>query len=494
MLETAKRELESRGMAVLGGYICPDHDRYVSSKIRSGSLPAAKRLELCELAVEDSDWLMVDRWAAIYASSSVNFTTIVDHIDKMVKHHIKTTRPIRIVYAFGGDNAMFTFSFVARWSCVCVLRPGSIDRFKDMLNYDSIRKNPRIIFSDDTTAPLDSTAIRNGDLSGLLPKVKYRYLAMQMGNAKRPLKIDSLSLPHTNILYLRNEGPWAVESFLEKSTCSPEQAMEAYQTFFRDLFDVFELSFGFTAESAIPRKIVPVQPQDHDKALQDLLSTNKRIISLDSCLPGTKSHDITQIFRPLVKQPSNTASTQNATDLRFDSRQAEAGSYVLLANHLPLESETERLVSENLPNDCRIEQYLSLADVVSPSRKDNTENTDIRIAGTIDARNFLIGSHNGGTLLQLSKVQLVRAPSILPYVRPSHHAQIDVTAEMAFSKAVWELNRNFFQAIGGNLRVRDMSSGSQSLWKAQDFPDGMLLTELCDWHIAGFDDMVFQKF
>jgi hypothetical protein len=39
-----------------------------------------------------------------------------------------------------------------------------------------------------------------------------------------------------------------------------------------------------------------------------------------------------------------------------------------------------------------------------------------------------------------------------------------------------------------------MSSGSQSLWKAQDFPDGMLLTELCDWHIAGFDDMVFQKF
>ena len=495
MLETAKLELESRGIAVLGGYICPDHDRYVSSKIRSGTLSAAQRLELCELAVEKSDWLMVDRWAAIYASSSVGFTTIVDHIDKMVNHHIQTTRPIRTVYAFGGDNAMFAFSFAARWSCVCVLRPGSKDRFEDMLNYGSIRKNPRIVFSNDTTAPLDSTSIRNGDLSGLLPEVKYRYLAMQMEKARFPIKIDSGSRPHTNVLYLRNEGPWAVQNFLNKSDRSPEQLLDAYQTFFQGLLRVFDRVFRFSEGNAIsPHKTVPVQLQDQERAFQDLFIAHERIIDLDSCLPGTQDLHLAQTYKPLVKTPSNLTFAPSITSLGTGTDLAKTGIYVLLARHLPLESETARLVSERLPKDCMVERYLSLTNLVSQPGTDNKENADVRIQGTIDARDFLVGSHDGGVLLQLGEAQLVRAPSVLPYVRPLHHARIDATAEMAFSKAVWELNRDFFQAIGGHLQVQDVASVSQKLWKFQGFPANMPMTELCDWHIAGFEDMVFQKF
>lgn len=329
MLETAKRELESRGMAVLGGYICPDHDRYVSTKIKVNAVSAAERLELCELAVEDSDWLMVDRWAAQYASSAVSFTSIVGHVEKMVNYHVKSPPPIKVVYAFGGDNAMFAFSFVAKWACVCVLRPGSLNFFKEMLDYESLRKNPRIIFSHDTTAPLDSTSIRKGDLSGLLPKVRDRWLIMTTGNMSQK-KTSSGLLEATNY-HIRNEGAWAFKPFLHRPTGSIKDIETAYDTFCDGLKQAFELAFEATEATTSPYKILSTRLAEQQEKLEEFLASHGNIISLDPCLSGTHDLHISEVQEQLVQGGATIVASPGSAPLDQQLELVTAGTYALLA-------------------------------------------------------------------------------------------------------------------------------------------------------------------
>ena len=109
----------------------------------------------------------------------------------------------------------------------------------------------------------------------------------------------------------------------------------------------------------------------------------------------------------------------------------------------------------------------------------------------INARDYLAGSHEGGTMLQLGDEHVVRAPSIIPYVRPCLNAHVDSTLEMGLSRKIWDLNLEFFQAIGGNMTVKDMAPEFQALCGVQGFPADMRMTELCDWHSAAFDNMYY---
>jgi nicotinic acid mononucleotide adenylyltransferase len=478
MLETAKRELESRGIAVLGGYICPDHDRYVSSKIKVGSLSAAERLELCEIAVEDSDWLMVDRWAAMYAWSAVSFTTIISHIEKMVNHHVKTPRPIQVVYAFGGDNAVFASCFVTRWSCVCVLRPGSLEDFRRMAEYDSLRKNPRIIFSSDTTAPLDSTSVRKGDLSALLPKVKDRWLSMTTGSFPK--------VPSTRIYYQRNEGLWALQPCLDRPKCPIERLKIAYDTFCEELQNLFELAFDAMRGPVLPYKIIPARLGDQRNALRELLAAHGNIISLDPCLPATHNLSVLELAEPLVTNLSNIVAIPGRLPLEQQLEQVSAGAYAVFTENVPLDVSIKQLLEKGLPEGAVITTYLSNEDLISKGA-DHVPST--RIQGTINARDFLAGSHEGGTLLRLDDAEVGRAPNILPYIR----APVESTAEMGFSRAVWELNQQFFNEVGGELLVQDMAPDFQVLCEVQGFPKDMHMAEVCDWHLAAFESMQFKE-
>lgn len=564
MLETAKRELESRGMAVLGGYICPDHDRYVISKIRRGALSAAQRLELCELAVEDSDWLMVDRWAAIYASSFVMFTKIVRHIEKMVKAHVKTSKPIHIVYTFGGDNAQFAFHFTTRWSCVCVLRPGSLGAFNEMTAYDRLRENPRIVFCRDETAALDSTSIRRGKLSGLVPKVRDRWLAMQQAKAISFNTSGNQSTSSSReAIYIRNEGLWALRPFLKHPSCNNEELLTAYHAFCEGLQRVFESTISSFREPHSPRPTLrAVRLRDQEAELQRLLATNNDIISLDPCLPATHNLHTQQVFHPLEKEPFATIivpGQDNPSSERSDISQAEQGPYTVLSEHLPLDPETSRLVEQRLPTSCTI-THMSTANLTTPITANATNATTNATASTtppathqqkqptiLNARDFLLGTHHGGSLLHLPPLapttnpddssspttplsSLARAPTLLPYIRPTHHIPPSImpTAdpELSFSRAVWGLNLAFFSAVGGGELVIGDVSGPESLPESEDekgdgdgnavngsgllfsgsggehggdgrggnpgFPRSMRLTALCEWHISAFGDMHFK--
>eukprot|EP00741_Cyanophora_paradoxa_P006989 tig00001067_g6761.t1 len=59
MMEIGKDWMENAlGFRVIGGYLSPVNDAYR----KEGLAPARHRLEMCRLAVQDSDWIMVDDW------------------------------------------------------------------------------------------------------------------------------------------------------------------------------------------------------------------------------------------------------------------------------------------------------------------------------------------------------------------------------------------------------------------------------------------------
>ncbi|CAA0410069.1 Cytidyltransferase-like domain [Arabidopsis suecica] len=64
MFELARDNLHSKGFHVLGSYMSPVNDAYK----KKGLLSAEHRLEMCNLACHNSDFVMVDPWEASQSS------------------------------------------------------------------------------------------------------------------------------------------------------------------------------------------------------------------------------------------------------------------------------------------------------------------------------------------------------------------------------------------------------------------------------------------
>jgi len=58
LFEQAKDYANIHGFNVVGGYISPVSDAYK----KKGLISAIHRAKMCELAVESSDWIMIDKW------------------------------------------------------------------------------------------------------------------------------------------------------------------------------------------------------------------------------------------------------------------------------------------------------------------------------------------------------------------------------------------------------------------------------------------------
>jgi len=102
MMEAAKIHMESQGFRVRGGYISPGHDDYVVQH-KGVRIYAPERLVYANNKLKDHPWLMVDPWEAIGCSCSVNFTTVIDHLEKFLN--------CRVCFVVGSDNARFSLAF-----------------------------------------------------------------------------------------------------------------------------------------------------------------------------------------------------------------------------------------------------------------------------------------------------------------------------------------------------------------------------------------------
>ncbi|KAI1754531.1 hypothetical protein F4782DRAFT_34972 [Xylaria castorea] len=480
MMETAKQELESHGIVVLGGYFCPDHDQYVSSKLLLDSgvsiLPSVQRVYLCEQAVVDSDWLMVDRWAALYAPGSVNFTRILDHVSQMLAHNIRTHRPVNVVYVFGGDNARFSLSFVCRGSSMCVLREGSLRVFEEMSKYAMLRNSSQFMFSWNQTPAISSTNIRRGDASGLPEIVEAAWWRFQSA------RVGSLVLTNEPMnFYMRDEGIWAIEPWITNRSCDPRKTERAYSIFCMRLQQIFAKAFA-REPRMLPRiDIVPLRLQDQQSVYQKRFG-NQQVISLDPCLPGTVSLQISRSFRPLGNGECKFVPRYGAPSLAFQISKIERNNYILFDDDT-VSGGTGKYVKALLADHCTIDRFETLCDARGPLDLTNELTPSRERLDHVDCRDFLVGSREGGLCLELLDASICRAPYVLPYVSPHDRASVPVASEKDFSADVWRLNQDFFSSLDVELHLEDMSPAFQELGDSLRFPSDMKMTDLCAWHL-----------
>jgi nicotinate (nicotinamide) nucleotide adenylyltransferase len=113
MLENMKIEMETLGYNVTGGYLSPSHDLYN----KYGLLSASDRIEMCELAVKDSKWIMVDKWEASQSEFRLQ-NDVLEHL-KLELQDLN----VEIVYCCGSDNLQLTSYVLPKFRTICQLRP-----------------------------------------------------------------------------------------------------------------------------------------------------------------------------------------------------------------------------------------------------------------------------------------------------------------------------------------------------------------------------------
>ncbi|CAO2657455.1 Nn.00g035810.m01.CDS01 [Neocucurbitaria sp. VM-36] len=481
MMESAKIDLEVRGMAVLGGYFCPDHDQYVNSKLRSKAITGAQRLHLCELAVASSDWLMVDAWAALYAPSKVNLTRILDHISQMLSHNIRTHRPIRVIYACGGDNAMLCASFVSRGSCISVLRPGSQAMFDKVSQDDLLRENPRVMFCWDTTMNIASTGIRRGDLSGVPDAARSEWMRIRRSSPRPSVKISN---PLN--FYVRDEGSWVVSQWADIPGFDVAAAERLYHSFLEGLLEALAAAFLHDSPSDHAVRIITLSLQAQERIYREKFA-DKAVISLDACLPGTENLEISRIFKPLSKQGYVFGPRPGTSSIETQIESIPPGEYTLFDDDC-FSGNTGDFAMSRLSGHCTILNFETLCDANGPLDAEGKSTQLGKRLDHADCRDFLAGSREGGFVLQLVDNSICRAPHVLPYVSPHDRASVPVTAEFGFSKTVWKLNKAFYSSLGIVLCIRDMSPAFQELCDSLGFPPETTMTDFCTWHMEHFPD------
>lgn len=185
------------------------------------------------------------------------------------------------------------------------------------------------------------------------------------------------------------------------------------------------------------------------------------VISLDPMLPAAHNLAISRLFAPGGYESRGHLARPGAAALETQAAAIPAGDYILR------------------DDDCMTGSTLAAAMALFPP--------DVRIASTqlaiepaededvLDSRDFLLGSDDGGLVLELPQGGIGRAPYLLPYVDPA--ARASAPASHVLSREVWELNARVF--AGTSLRVRDLPAACRATFATD--PDRPL-AELCTWH------------
>ena len=463
MMKSSKLLLEQSGKIVLGGFIVPDHDSYISRKCGDKALNGPQRIHLAESLIRETDnddWLVVDHWTALYAPADLNFTMIIDRIAAQLALHIPIARPIEIIYVCGGDNANFALSFVGRGSCVAVSRPGFENKMDEIRKHPDIVGNRRIFFCTTSKNTATSTDIRNGNIDALPTGVREKYSGFSSSRAGQPRDVN---------LYMRYEDDWAIAHWTGVRGVDREKVSNAYRTFCARLRAVFEATFKNVEQTqGVKVHIVPLHLKDQEKAFNKLLNEHfgdSRVISLDPCLPASNNLTISRCFQPLgvgddceyLARPGSESLETQLSSIIKQIKPVEDQKKTILFDDDALTGGTGRAIMAMLANHdppFHVTDFVTLCDSNGALGEPVTEERYPRL-DLIDCRDFLAGARDGGLVVKVPTAgvggigeRMIRVPYILPFVRPVYRASIPVDEEMSFSRKVWALNRQFFDEAG----------------------------------------------
>jgi NAD+ synthetase len=457
MMEAAKREIEASGMFVLGGYISPSHDRYVRSKCKSASINAEERIKICEQAVLNNDWIMVDSWESLHCDCSINFTDVILRLERYLGIHLKTMRPVQVVYVYGSDNAGFSLAFVGRGRAVCVARPGFTSMVSKISKHPLISSNSRIMFVKKAGLDVSSTEIRNGTHLEYLTHQNYRIH----------------SKPKHYLHLLRNEEDWGIEPWLVGRDL--KMLRDSWSLFTNRLSEILNRQFIDTTveeeRSSAQFKFVSLSEQ---RLAAQRFIQGRKFISLDPCIPGDFNLAVSRRFPSgYGGYQSDVGERPGFVSLLEQIKQIPDGDYILLDDDIATGATMKKIV-DLIPDRIRILETLALVRL-------NGEQGYYELS---DCRDFLIGSRQGGLVVGTAAEDAVRLPYMLPYVSPAERASTPTSCDWDLSCQLWRLNVDFFQSVQRPILLSEAEPAFQKFMTSIGFlPSDSLLT-VCKWHLS----------
>lgn len=477
MMENAKKELESRGRTVLGGYISPSHDKYVFSKYKDAVFfDAPHRLYLCEKSVAYSDWLMVDGWECRYNDIPITYTEVILRLKDYLKRHLSVEIDFEIFYVFGGDNAPFARLFIDQGGCVCVKRPSHEDRMQ-LIKHDSfIMTNNDIVVVDAffDQPNISSTEVRTGKKPVLnsIEKLFTQWYSPDVEADRSQRKYA-----------VRMDYQWSTELW-ERSV--PRMDLTIASVEFVDKFSRYlETAFSNCQmpDKKTSVKVLPIELDDQKKIVDEYNSENN-VINLDSCTTSEINLGFSRHFgvsdgqcrwEHLVSRPGSETIPEQFSKI-------PPGKYQLIDDDI-VTGFTVNTVLKLAPPTIEVTKKTGLLQLYLEKKWDTLQTKAEDLVDINDLRDFLVGSKGGGLVVSLPNGTLCRAPYLLPYVSTISRASIPPSMEVTFSLQIWELNMAFHHQIGPKIELKDCEGAFVTLMKYIGFKDDDKLVDICRWHL-----------
>lgn len=480
MMESANYALKNKGYNVLGGFMSPDHDSYVAGKGDDARrLTADFRTRLLSMVLEEgSDWLRVDPWTSRYAPSDINFTDVVDRLRTYINSNLDSPIDIKIAYVFGGDNAQFTRAFVGSNDvAVCVARPGEV-KVGELIQKSGLSEEDNILFTRSTEIDKSSRQVRSGELPAISKLAEdQNWMKWLKGEPRQPVKGDKKPA-----YLVRDDLSWGTEEWREK--VGHETLNAALEKFRNGLTRAIENAFERSRAHGYPEtvRVVHLPLENQIKIADDLMALKPDgIINNDVITGGSRNAiGISRLFDMSGAQlrgkkiiPRNGNKT-----LKDILGRLPKGTYDFIDDDIATGT-TARLIEEELP------EGIEFGDIIALSEKAFKElhpDEEYSFWDIVDARDFLLGSKNGGLVVQLFNGEVGRAPYMLPYTSLASRAQIPPDQEKAFTAEILKLNKRFFRDVWTDLHLKDADPQFKSLMNSIGFKDNMRLTDLSSWH------------
>lgn len=473
MMAAARDSLQAQGHLVLGGYLSPSHDEYVSAKQGGrAALFCEDRISLLEETLAEHPWLGVCPWEARYAPAALNFTDVILRLTEYLTHWLG--QPVQVAYVFGSDNAGFLDAFRGQGLAVCVERGELSDealQFKAQAgSVRGARPNWHWVRPTADTG-LSSTRIREGQVHELPPKLASSYAQLRQGRRDghrlRQHYLVRNDLEHGTSI-------WSVSS----------RAQEAFKEGLeRELLCALK-------DTHWDLRWLTLDAQKEVFQAWEQSANGAPVLSLDAAFTACLQLQLSRRFElsggqvrstTMVARPGSGDLAEQAQALRALLENAGgAGSRALTVVDDDLATgQTQRFVRSFLESrGLRVGEFRYLNEVLLA--RAGFSGADI--ADVVDARDFLLGAKDGGLVVQLPDGSLGRAPYMFPFVNLAFRAKLPSRRLMPFSQAMWRVNRDWFSRHAPGLRVRQADHGTRKLLLDLGFSADQSLMAVCDFY------------
>lgn len=432
----AREFIESTGKGkVIAGIMSASHDHYVRRK-NPGGVVAEQRIHDNAIFLENSphnaeeQWIYHDNWESLGFIVSTNFTDVLNYISGMVKLYVNDD--IDIYYVYGSDNAYFGLAFdhgiEGMVKGICIGRPGYELR-PDMRER---LKNSTTIFYTQGTNSMSSTQVR----------------------AQRAAKLNEAEKSFSRPFVVRDDlvlsGQWMEERVIELESRRHE--------FMNTLTATFGKSFSRL-------RTINVQDQIRDThAYMNENHAESKVLSCDVYVDGDRTVRGSRLFDIASSQSHGKETYYHTGEPNPDNDVTE---YVFL---------DDDIVSGFFLS--KVKEHFNISGAVSMAEIYLKE----PMLDIVDARDFLLGSVNGGLMMDAGKP--FRAPYLSPFVDLISRASIPGEDIREFNHAIWTANADFYDGTG--LTVRELPDTASHFLTYLGFKENDDISAICRYYAERF--------